>query len=290
MLLSNLLFVKQNTYLIYRSLRQLTKAPHYSYNKHMGKKIKYKSNNYYTSPLPEESLDRFSKFSTKICLIALTHFVVALALWCIFGGKCFAVIEFSYELQLLSVVLCVLSIVGMIICAILGRNAYKLQKKVMQDDAPWLGFEKMSYNGQFITAVLVSAFTAFLFIIFCYYTIVTTFGIVDYGTGFDTFGLLMLLCCLLGSVFIWLYYAHNFKLNRLMQFVKIDPDKPKTEKPQKRRSAFWLSDEEIEEAKKQNVWADGSDGLGVDTENQVDSDTGNTDTQVDSDTDTENKD
>lgn len=227
------------------------------YNLYMFRNNKFVSKNYYVSPYPGEHLEALQKRNILLSAAALLLYIPILVFWIYPGLQCAAWLSGAYEAVLAIVALYILGGIGLIFCNINNFFGYKIRKEVKQKDAPLMGFKKMSYNGQLITAVLVAAFAVFVLVIFIGHNVSRAGKAVPAVVlpGSIAIDVIVLILSLLSAAATWAYYIFAFKANKNMQYVRVDKDEEKKEPKKERKSLpmFTLTKEEIEEASKVEI-------------------------------------
>ena len=232
-------------------------------------KTKKENKNYYVSPLPEAFLSKAAVRASVIAIAAALPFIAALVLWIYPGIGSLLWIYGYYEAMVAYWALFTCSGIGLVVCAVMSFFGYKLRKEVMQKSAPTFGFRKSSYNGIFISALLVSLLLVFQIVLLVGYHVSVGSGYIDTviaghadlagkTASADVAGIVVAALFALSAAGEWTYYVYTYRVNRVMQFVSPDdgkvndapaPPDPKEaakHRPDKPRFTFGLTPEEKE--------------------------------------------
>lgn len=128
------------------------------------------------------------------------------------------------------------SIIGIVFCFVFSFFGYKIRKQVTQASAPTLGFRRSSHNGAFFTAVLLSLLFIFQIVILIGYhvsiqsgyiaNVIAKYEMTGKTASLDVIGIIVAASFALSAAASWTYYFYTFFVNRTMQLVMPDSDKP----------------------------------------------------------------
>ena len=193
--------------------------------------------NYYISPHNEEYLQKRAVAASVIAGVAFALFLPALIMFISPGIGSLLWLLDAFEAQVAYSLLFFCAAIGLLACFVLSFLSYKIRKKVMQKSAPTLGFKRSSYNGAFFAAVLISLLFVYQIVILIGYHISVGTGYIadvlarhemtDKTTDFDVIGVVIAVFFALSAAASWLYYVFTYRVNRTMQLVMPDADKPK---------------------------------------------------------------
>lgn len=220
---------------------------------------KYINNNYYVSPYPERFLQKRQQRNIVWSSLTLVLYFPILIFWIVGSGlKSLIWIFDSYAANMMFVISYFSAFVGLGFCIINNFYGYKIRKEVKQKKGPILGFARMAYNGQFITAVLVTVFAVYMSVIFTGYHFANGFGYISEliakrpelagkTAGLDVSGIIALALAGLSVLTVWRYYIGAYRANKDMEFIEVDePKKKRGKRARKQLPMYGLSDEEKE--------------------------------------------
>ena len=206
----------------------------------MFRRNKRPDNGYYLSPFGEEFLEKRARRMNALAIAPIVPMIAAVILWIAPGIGSLLWLRGSYEAMTFYLIFFFVALIALVVCAVMSFFGYKPRKKIPRSSGPLLGFAKMSYNGLFVTAVVVTLAFVYQLVTVVGYAVSLGSGYIeklaalyapDAHIGMDAVSIIVTVLMALSAAGSWIYYVSLFRLDRPMQLVLPNDDARPSDAP-----------------------------------------------------------